>query len=62
MAKHIEGAPTHFLCTFENGGHGNYGPSSQWGVLDIFLQRALEMVAKRLGIPVESIIREVLEN
>ena len=40
---------SHFLCVFDESGHGNLGPSSDWADIGQFEQAALRIVAERFG-------------
>jgi hypothetical protein len=49
------GDPSHALGAYPGSGHLNYGFSDDWGDLSRFENRALELMAEALGIPVEEI-------
>lgn len=49
MQKRLGGA-SHFLGLFDEHGHTNLGHSDDWGNLEMFFTKALELVEKHLGI------------
>jgi hypothetical protein len=44
------GGGSHFLCTFDEKGHTNYGSSDVWTDFDKFTVKALQVVAEKYGL------------
>ena len=49
MLKQIQ-PNSYFFGVFDGNGHGNYGMSEEWGDLDKFKKRGLEVIAEKLGV------------
>lgn len=52
------GGGSHFLGVFPGSGHENWGDSDQWADLDIFADKALEIVQDRLHVSEPPVLLE----